>query len=98
MSTEKIFADGINFYQNDNAPEFIIGDIDFKVDEAVAFLMKHVKANGKCRVTVKISQKGNLYCELNTWEPKKQEETKAGPVIEEPVESFEDEEGEDLPF
>ena len=44
MSKEKIFADGINFYQNDNAPEFIIGDIEFKVEEAIAFLKKNVKA------------------------------------------------------
>jgi len=97
MSTEKIFADGMNFYQNDNAPEFIIGDMEFKVEEAIAFLMKHVKANGKCRVTAKISKGGNIYCELNTWEPKKKEEES---VAEESVaeESFEDEEGEDLPF
>jgi len=97
MSKEKIFADGINFYQNDNAPEFIIGDIEFKVEEAIAFLKKNVKANGKCRVTAKISKSGNIYCELNTWEPKKQEE-EPEPVVEESAaeESFEDE--DDLPF
>ena len=45
MSTEKIFANGINFYQNENSPEWIIGDIEFNVEEAIVFLKDHMKAN-----------------------------------------------------
>jgi len=97
MSEDKIFADGINFYRNDNAPEFIIGDIDFKVEEAIAFLKTHVKENGKCRVSVKLSKKGSLYCELNTWEPKKKEE-ESEPVTSEPVTSEPADDTDDLPF
>ena len=99
MSTEKIFANGINFYQNENAPDFIIGDIEFNVEDAIVFLKQHMKPNGKCRVTVKVSKKGGLYCELNTWEPKKQEVTpEPQPAVGEAQDSFEDEDPADLPF
>ena len=45
MSQDKIFADGFIFKRRENAPDFVIGNISVKVDEAVAFL----KANHKNR-------------------------------------------------
>lgn len=43
MAEEKIFADGFSFKRNDNAPEFVVGKMSIKMDEAIAF----VKANAK---------------------------------------------------
>jgi hypothetical protein len=40
MSQDKVFADGFLFKRRENAPEFVIGNISVKVEEAVAFF-KH---------------------------------------------------------
>ena len=98
MSIEKIFANGINFYQNENSPEWIIGDIEFNVEDAIVFLKDHMKPNGKCRVTAKISKGGKIYTELNTWEPKKQDTPQPQPASSEEHEGFDDTDPDDLPF
>ena len=38
MSQDKIFADGFLFKRRENAPEFVIGNISVKVEEAITFL------------------------------------------------------------
>ena len=38
MADEKIFADGFIFKRNENAPDFVVGNVSVKVDEAIAFL------------------------------------------------------------
>ena len=40
---EKIFADGFSFKRRDNAPDFVVGRISVKVDDAIAFMKKHHK-------------------------------------------------------
>lgn len=75
MSEEKIFADGFSFKRQENAPDFVIGRISVKVDEAIAFLRKHEK-NGWVNLNAKYGRSGNPYMELDTYEPtKKAEET-----------------------
>ncbi len=65
---EKIFVDGLIFKKpREGAPDFVKGSISIKVDELVAFLGKHQK-NGWVNADLKMSQKGSLYFELNTWE------------------------------
>ena len=78
MSEEKrevVFADGFIFKKpNENAPEFVKGDISIKVGEFIEFLQKH-NNNGWVNLNLKKSQGGKLYVDLNTWTPKKDEST-----------------------
>lgn len=70
MSEEKIFADGFSFKRQENAPDFVIGRLSIKLDEAIAFLKKHEK-NGWVNLNAKYGRSGNPYLELDTYEPKK---------------------------
>lgn len=70
---EKVFADGFIFKRNEKAPDFVVGGISIKVEDAVAFLKKHDK-NGWVNLQVKNSQGGKYYMELDTFEPKQQQE------------------------
>jgi len=69
MANDKVFADGFLFKRKDTAPEFVVGEISVKVDEAVNFL-KENKKNGWVNLDVKLSKSGKYYIELNTFEPK----------------------------
>jgi hypothetical protein len=68
---EKIFAEGIIFKRNDNAPDFVIGSMSVKVSEFVPFLQANAK-NDWTNLQVKKSQNGKMYVELDTFEPKPQ--------------------------
>ena len=72
MEKQKVFADGFVFKRNENAPDFVIGSLSIKVEEAVAFLKQHTK-NGWVNLQVKNSQGGKYYMELDTFEPKQQQ-------------------------
>jgi hypothetical protein len=76
MSQDKIFADGFVFKRNEKAPDFVVGNISIKVEEAVAFLKQHTK-NGWVNLQVKNSQGGKYYMELDTFEPKAQSQAPA---------------------
>jgi hypothetical protein len=73
---EKIFADGFLFKRNEKAPDFVVGSISVKVEEATAFLKQHAK-NGWVNLQVKNSQGGKYYIELDTFEPKAQAQAPA---------------------
>jgi len=75
MAEEKVFADGFVFKRRDQAPEWVIGGMSVKVDEAIAFLKQHEK-NGWVNIDIKRSQGGKYYVELDTYVPKKTEESK----------------------
>ena len=90
MSKDKTFADGFLFKRRENAPDFVIGNISVKVEEAVAFLNTHSK-NGWVNLNVLNSQAGKPYIELDTWEAKPQ----AGRATQAPKP---EEIKEDLPF
>jgi hypothetical protein len=66
---EKIFADGFSFKRNENAPDFVVGRLSMKVDDAIAFVKKHEK-RGWVNLNVKTARSGNYYIELDTYEPK----------------------------
>jgi hypothetical protein len=68
---EKIFADGFSFKRNENAPDFVVGRLSLKVDEALAFAKQHAK-NGWINLNIKTARSGNHYVELDTFEPKSQ--------------------------
>ena len=89
---EKVFADGFVFKRNEKAPDFVVGGISVKVEDAVAFLRKHDK-NGWVNLQVKNSQGGKYYVELDTFEPKAQQQQTPAPAQQpEPVS------GDELPF
>ena len=64
---EKIFADGFVFKRNENAPDFVVGRISIKVNEAIDFIKKHEK-NGWVNLGVKTARSGNYYIDLDTFE------------------------------
>ena len=70
MAEEKIFADGFVFKRNENAPDFVVGRISIKVEEAIAFIKQHQK-NGWVNLGVKTARSGNYYIDLDTFEATK---------------------------
>jgi hypothetical protein len=64
---DKVFADGIIFKRNDNAPAFAIGKLSFKVDEAISFLQSNQK-KGWVNLNINQAQSGKYYIEVDTWE------------------------------
>lgn len=88
---QRTFAEGFIFKRNEKAPEFVVGSISVKVDEAIEFLKKNSK-NGWVNLGIKTARSGKHYIELDTFEPKKgganQSTGKKAPEIND----------EDLPF
>jgi len=70
---EKIFADGFRFERRENAPEFVVGRLSLKVDEAITFMKLHQK-NGWVNLNIMNGRSGNPYVELDTYEPTKKTE------------------------
>jgi hypothetical protein len=92
---EKIFADGFSFKRNENAPDFVIGRLSVKVDEAIGFLKENGK-NGWVNLSVKKARSGNHYIELDTFEPKsKRDEASEKNSPKKPVKASEPESEED---
>jgi hypothetical protein len=85
---EIVFADGFKFrIKHVNAPDFVLGSLSIKVDDAISFLKANQK-NGWVNLGIKESRAGNPYMFVDTFEAKKSEE---------PVDT-KAEESEDLPF
>lgn len=84
MEKQKVFADGFIFKRNDKAPDFVVGNISIKVEEAISFLKKNEK-NGWINLQIKNSREGKHYMELDTFEPKQQGQPQA-PAQREEVE------------
>lgn len=89
MADEKIFADGFSFKTREGQPDFVVGRLSIKVEDALAFL-KERSNNGWVNININQARSGKHYCELDTWKPSadgaKKEDT--------PTESVK----EDLPF
>lgn len=65
---DKIFADGFSFKKRQNAPDFVVGSISVKVDDAINFLKENEK-RGWVNLNVNIAKSGKYYIELDTFEP-----------------------------
>jgi hypothetical protein len=63
---DKVFAKGFSFKRNDNAPEFVVGKLSLKADEAIQFI-KDNSSNGWVNLDVKKSKEGKFYIELDTF-------------------------------
>lgn len=81
---EKVFAKGFWFSRNENAPEYVIGSLDLTTKDAIKFISENSK-DGKLKLSIKKSQGGKFYLEVDTYVGKKKDE----PVMDE---------GPDLPF
>jgi hypothetical protein len=96
MAEEKIFADGFLFKRKETAPEFVIGSLSLKVDEAIAFIKNNSK-NGWVNLDIKQARSGNYYLELDTFEPKAKADSKpAAPKKAAPSKSNDDD--DEVPF
>ena len=78
---EKVFADGLISKRNQNAPDFVIINQSYKVEEFIAFLNKHNK-NGWVNTSTKMAQSGKYYTELDTFEPKKSNQNKPAETLD----------------
>lgn len=66
---QKQFAKGFIFKRNDNAPEWAIGKLSIKAQEAIQFINE--KNNGGwLNLEIKKSKEGKFYIELDTYEAK----------------------------
>ena len=63
---DKVFAKGFSFKRNDNAPEFVVGKISLKADEAIQFI-KDNSFEGWVNLDVKKSKDGKYYIELDNF-------------------------------
>ncbi len=67
---EIVFADGFKFRRKHaNAPDFVLGSLSIKVDDAISFLKANQK-NGWVNLNVNKASSGKLYVELDTFVPK----------------------------
>ena len=82
MEKEKVFADGFSFKRRENAPEFVVGRLSIKVEDALAFL-KDNASNGWVNININQARSGNHYCELDTWKPNTDAQSKTESVKEE---------------
>jgi len=97
MAEDKIFAEGFSFKRQENAPDFVIGRLSMKVDEAIEFMKTHEK-KGWVNLNIKTARSGNPYIELDTYEPKSSSDG-AKPKESEPLPPAPaEDDDEDLPF
>jgi hypothetical protein len=74
MSKERVFAKGFYVKQNPQAPDYVIGNLSIKADEAIEFIKEHTNDRGWVNLSMmKSKEEGKAYIELNTYEPKQQE-------------------------
>ena len=66
--TEKVFAEGFMFKINPKSPEWVVGQLSLKADEAIAFIQKNTD-KGWVNLNVNIGKSGKPYVELDTWKP-----------------------------
>jgi hypothetical protein len=65
---EKVFADGFMFKMKPDSPEWVVGSLSLKADEAIEFIKKHTD-KGWLNLNVHVGQSGKPYVELDTWKP-----------------------------
>jgi hypothetical protein len=88
MAKEKIFADGFSFNTRDNQPDFVVGRVSIKLEDAIPFLKEHGSKRGWVNLNILKGRSGKPYIELDTFEPKSNTtNAKTTTVVE-----------EDLPF
>ena len=77
--TEKVFAEGFMFKMKPNSPEWVVGSLSLKADEAIAFIQKNTD-KGWVNLNVNIGKSGKPYVELDQFKPtpRKENEKSSG--------------------
>tara|TARA_Y100000004_G_scaffold172806_1_gene209982 strand:+ start:3859 stop:4134 length:276 start_codon:yes stop_codon:yes gene_type:complete len=65
---EKIFADGFGFKTRAEQPDWVVGRLAIKLEDAIPFLKTHAK-NGWVNLNINTARSGNTYVELDTFVP-----------------------------
>tara|TARA_R100000781_G_scaffold16214_2_gene13353 strand:+ start:3271 stop:3543 length:273 start_codon:yes stop_codon:yes gene_type:complete len=86
---EKIFADGFSFKRRENAPDFVVGRLTLKIEDALPFIKERAN-NGWLNLNINIGRSGKPYVELDTWTPDSSKTSTSAPQ--------EKKEEEPLPF
>lgn len=73
--SEKQFTKGFFFKRNEKAPEYVVGQLSVRVEDAIPYLQENATESGYVNIDIKLSQSGKYYCELNTWKPTKDKAT-----------------------
>lgn len=68
MQDEKIFADGFSFKTRKEQPEWVVGRVSIKLEDAIPFLKENA-SNGWVNLNINTARSGNHYIELDTWKP-----------------------------
>lgn len=97
MSEEKVFANGFSFSRNEKAPDFVIGRMSIKVEDAIAFLQEQKNEKGWVNLNVKRARSGNHYVELDTYQPASSDRA-ATATAESPAANNAGGEADELPF
>ena len=70
---KKVFADGFMFKMNPNSPEWVVGSLSLKAEEAIEFI-KNNTDKGWVNLKINIGKSGKPYVELDTWKPEPKKE------------------------
>jgi hypothetical protein len=73
---DKVFAKGFNFKRSENAPEWVVGKLSIKLEDAMPFLTQN-QSGDWVNLSIARGQQGNYYIELDTWKPTGQASTPA---------------------
>ena len=98
---EKKYAKGLFVKRNEKAPEFVICNLSLKADDFTQFLKENTNEKGYVNLQVLRSKdKGTLYAEVDTFEPKA---STASTEVKKSVKTqesdpFQNEDNGDLPF
>ena len=65
---EKVFADGFMFKMKPESPEWVVGSLSLKSEDAIKFINQHTD-KGWLNLNVHIGKSGKPYVELDTWKP-----------------------------
>jgi hypothetical protein len=65
---EKVFAKGFIFKRSENAPEWVVGKLSIKLEDAMPFLTQN-QTGEWVNLSIARGQQGNYYIELDTWKP-----------------------------
>lgn len=65
---DKVFAKGFNFKRSENAPEWVVGKLSIKLEDAMPFLTQN-QSGDWVNLSIARGQQGNYYIEVDTWKP-----------------------------
>lgn len=64
---ESVLAQGFYFNKRDNAPDWVVGNLSAKAEDAIEFLKEHTNERGWVNMQILISKEGKPYIKLDTY-------------------------------